>query len=263
VTHILYLGGCVLKSYKLIGSSAVFIALTAVRLLSPAAAEAVSDAIGDALLIEERSSEAIYAFGSSIAELGVIDAVRLLGSDEAFECIGKPPKVECESAMPAIEYDGQSEKLSAFIDAQAAFTENSIPSDVLLTADELPFKYSSPVTAVTSSGFGFRLHPIYNDVRFHYGTDFAVNSGTEVLAFADGTVRATGEGEGYGKYIILSHSDGYETLYAHLSVVLISSGEVRQGEVIALSGNSGRVTGPHLHFELMCSGAYLNPEFYV
>ena len=129
---------------------------------------------------------------------------------------------------------------------------------------ELPFAHASPVAGYTSSGFGYRLHPLENKVKFHYGTDFAANSGTAVCAFADGTVLAAGQDDGYGNYVKIRHADGYTTLYGHCSKLLVRAGEtVTMGQEIALVGATGKATGPHLHFELMHDGYYYNPEFYL
>ena len=103
-----------------------------------------------------------------------------------------------------------------------------------------------------------------NPILFHYGTDFAANSGTTVCAFADGTVLAAGQSDGYGNYVKLGHAGGYATLYGHCSKLLVRAGEtVTLGQPIALVGATGKATGPHLHFELMHDGYYYNPEFYL
>ena len=117
---------------------------------------------------------------------------------------------------------------------------------------------------MTSSGFGYRVHPIHGDVRFHYGTDFAANAGTDVLCFADGKVIEAGYDSGYGNYIKIEHNDEFSTLYAHCSLLLVAVGdEVAKGEKIAYVGETGLATGPHLHFELMRNGKYINPEYYL
>ena len=117
---------------------------------------------------------------------------------------------------------------------------------------------------MTSSGFGYRLHPIQNEVLFHYGTDFAADAGTEIHSFADGVVLASGTDSGYGNYVKVDHGGGFVTLYGHCSERLVSEGErVQRGQTIALVGSTGRSTGPHLHFELIHDGVYLNPEFYL
>ena len=121
----------------------------------------------------------------------------------------------------------------------------------------------SPASGIKSSGFGYRLHPIENTVKYHYGTDFAANTGTAITAFADGVIVAAGDSDSYGKYMIIDHSDGYSTLYAHCSELCMGCGNVSKGDVIARVGSTGAATGPHLHFELMCNDTYLNPEFYL
>lgn len=154
-------------------------------------------------------------------------------------------------------------KLAAFLEEQASFSDYSVPANVSYKAPKLPFEYDSPVTGVVSSGFGYRVHPIEGDVLFHYGTDFAVVDGTSVLAFADGTVLTAGEVTGYGQTVIVAHANGWRTLYAHCGSILVKAGDtVTRGDKIALSGHTGNVTGPHLHFELQHNGFFVNPEFY-
>ena len=154
--------------------------------------------------------------------------------------------------------------MAAFLEAQAQFSDYAVPANVSYEMPELPFEFTSPVSGYTSSGFGYRLHPLENEVKFHYGTDFAVYSGTDVHAFADGTVALMGWDAGYGNYVILEHEGGWQSLYAHCSEVLVYSGQsVGMGDVIAKSGATGEVTGPHLHFELRDDGVFYNPEFWL
>ncbi|MGI5935223.1 MAG: M23 family metallopeptidase [Oscillospiraceae bacterium] len=162
------------------------------------------------------------------------------------------------------EEDKMPEAIAAFLESQREYSDYNVPENVSYTMPPLPFEYTSPVQGYTSSGFGYRLHPIADSVKFHYGTDFAANQGDDILAFADGVVLATGENETYGLYLIIGHGNGYETLYAHCSRILVSNGEsVTKGQKIAYVGQTGETTGPHLHFELMKDGVYLNPEFYL
>ena len=116
----------------------------------------------------------------------------------------------------------------------------------------------------TPSGFGYRVHPILQEVKFHYGTDFAAEAGTDIVAFADGTVRFAGSSDSYGNYVAVDHAGGWSSLYAHCSYLYVHTGqEVKAGEKLALVGATGHVTGPHLHFELLHDGVYRNPEYYV
>jgi murein DD-endopeptidase MepM/ murein hydrolase activator NlpD len=94
----------------------------------------------------------------------------------------------------------------------------------------------------------------------HPGIDLAVPEGSEVRAAGGGTVEATGNDSAYGLYVLLRHPAGYETMYGHLSRVLVSQGDsVKAGQVIALSGNTGRSTAPHLHFEVRHNGHSIDP----
>ena len=91
-----------------------------------------------------------------------------------------------------------------------------------------------------------------------------MNSGTDVLAFADGTVDYIGESEIYGQYLQLRHTGGLTTFYAHCSELLVQQGQtVKAGERVALSGATGNSTGPHLHFEMKLNGVLLNPAYYI
>jgi murein DD-endopeptidase MepM/ murein hydrolase activator NlpD len=151
-----------------------------------------------------------------------------------------------------------------FLQAQSEFQDLTIPEDVSYNVIKLPFTETSPVSGQSSSGFGYRLHPIEDTVRFHYGTDFAADEGTDVHAFADGVVLEASQSEGYGNYVKLDHGDGFVTLYGHCSELLVSEGDhVQRGDLIARVGSTGMSTGPHLHFELIQNGVYLNPEFYL
>ena len=98
----------------------------------------------------------------------------------------------------------------------------------------------------------------------HGGLDLAVPVGSEVRASGGGLVRRTGIDSAYGEYVLLAHPEGYETMYGHLSRVVVSSGMmVAAGQLIALSGNSGRSTAPHLHFEVRLNGRSVDPTSLV
>ena len=115
-----------------------------------------------------------------------------------------------------------------------------------------------------ASGFGFRVHPIYKARKFHAGMDFTASTGTEVYATGNGTVVKSESGGGFGQHIVIEHGYGYETLYAHLSSYKVRAGDkVKRGDVIGLVGNTGRSTGPHLHYEVHKNGETVNPvNFY-
>lgn len=113
-------------------------------------------------------------------------------------------------------------------------------------------------TGVFTSPFGERWG------RMHKGIDWSVPVGTRVNAASDGTVVFAGTQNGYGICVMIRHADGKETRYAHLSEITVSNGQsVKQGEQIALSGNTGRSTGPHLHFEIILNGSQVDPFTYL
>ena len=154
--------------------------------------------------------------------------------------------------------------VQAFLDAQATFSEYKMPENVTYAMQELPFSYRIPVGGYSASGFGYRLHPILDEVKFHYGTDVAANSGDDIGSFAAGTVSFAGEDENLGNYLTVDHGDGWQSLYAHCGTVYVKAGDtVQQGQKLALVGATGLATGPHLHFELTHDGVHLNPEYYI
>ena len=105
-----------------------------------------------------------------------------------------------------------------------------------------------------------RIHPVTGRVQPHNGTDFATPTGTKVLTTGDGVVSRVGNHRFAGRYIDIKHGGEYKTRYLHLHRILVQKGEsVKRGQVIALSGNTGRSTGPHLHFELHINGRPVDP----
>lgn len=115
------------------------------------------------------------------------------------------------------------------------------------------FYYPLPEVVEVTSPFGWRTHPIYGDRRLHSGEDLGAPEGMPVLSAHSGYVRYADWGDGYGNMIIVEYADGkYQTLYAHLSEILVRDGEsVRARQVIGKVGATGGVTGAHLHFELL------------
>jgi murein DD-endopeptidase MepM/ murein hydrolase activator NlpD len=115
-----------------------------------------------------------------------------------------------------------------------------------------------------ASGFGYRIDPIYKTRRMHTGMDFTARIGTNVYATGDGVVEALEKsGWGYGHCIVINHGYGYKTRYAHLSAFKVKRGQkVKRGELIGLVGNTGKSTGPHLHYEVEKGGKKMNPIHY-
>ena len=118
-----------------------------------------------------------------------------------------------------------------------------------------------PVSGTITSGYGYREHPVYSGESFHNGLDIAASEGSPVYAVTDGTVTEASEADMAGKYVKILHTDGRETLYCHCSELLVSEGaDVKAGDIIALVGQTGLATGPHLHFELHENGNVTDPD---
>lgn len=157
-----------------------------------------------------------------------------------------------------------TDEVREFVESQGLFYGYDIPEDVVVERIELPFEYTKPVDGILSSGFGYRVHPVDSVVKFHYGLDFDAPEGTDILAFADGTVLVSGESSVLGYYLIVSHGDGFVTQYFHCKKINVLSGDrVEKGQKIAEVGQTGNATGPCLHFEIIYNGSYLNPEYYL
>ncbi|MBD5477292.1 MAG: M23 family metallopeptidase [Lachnospiraceae bacterium] len=166
-----------------------------------------------------------------------------------------------EREVPAESEPPEDEEAVAAM--SQVYTMAALPENASLEQRILGFAHCTPVPGRLSSTFGWREHPIEGGDRFHYGVDLAAETGTDILAFADGEVYASGESSTLGNYIMLRHEDGYITLYAHCSKVTATGGKVAMGEKIAEVGSTGLATGPHLHFELHDGDLYLNPIYYV
>ena len=115
----------------------------------------------------------------------------------------------------------------------------------------------------TASGYGWRVDPVYGTRKFHHGMDFTCDKGTPVYATADGTVVQTDWQSGYGMTITIDHGYGYRTRFAHLSAYKVRRGDkVVRAQLIALSGNTGKTTGPHVHYEVYLKDHDVNPVNY-
>ena len=123
---------------------------------------------------------------------------------------------------------------------------------------------SWPVNGAVTSGFGYRMHPIFHVRKMHTGIDISAGMGAPIKAASAGTVVSAGWRGGYGKCVVISHAGSLATLYAHQSEILVSVGEtVKRGDVIGKVGSTGYSTGPHLHFEVRVNGSPVDPLGYL
>lgn len=114
-----------------------------------------------------------------------------------------------------------------------------------------------------ASGYGTRIDPVYGTTRFHEGLDFSAPPGTPVYATGDGTVNTSGWESAYGNMVEINHGYSYTSRYAHLSELCVAPGQkVKRGDLIGKVGNTGKSTGPHLHYEVRLKGEPQNPVYY-
>lgn len=175
-----------------------------------------------------------------------------------------------ESKILISETYSQLEKLGSRMAAQSkSYTEL-----IELAKQKDDFNSSIPAIQPVSksnqkvrlaSGYGMRLHPILGKRRMHWGLDFAAPIGTPIYATGDATVEQVEMSfGGYGKQVILNHGFGYKTRYAHMSKYIVKNGEkVKRGQIIGYVGNTGRSTGPHLHYEIFHRGEHVDPINYL
>jgi hypothetical protein len=176
--------------------------------------------------------------GSAVA----VDCYPFEGADGAFRCFD--PKAAAEPKTGAETKTGAPPQ---------SLGESGATSIGGILA---PIK-GAPVTSL----FGMRLHPILHILRLHAGIDFGAPIGSQVRAAADGKVEIAGPVSGFGNHVRIQHK-GFETSYSHLSEIpaaIKPGADVNQGEIIALSGNTGLSTGPHLHFEFYLNGSAVDP----
>ena len=210
-----------------------------------------------------KSREVIYTVKDTVSiadtaeETASVVREPVIMTINAGDFLGGTETTETSTLPDAVE-----EAVETFLTQQMPFEAYPVPDNVSYEALLPDFPYIKPVDAPCSSDFGYRVHPMENLTKFHYGTDLAAQSGVDILSFADGVVTEVGQSESLGNFIRVSHDDGYATLYAHCGVVYVTRGQaVRMGDKLGLVGSTGKVTGPNLHFELTKDGVYLNPSF--
>ena len=141
---------------------------------------------------------------------------------------------------------------------------NKIAERIEKTYSKNKEKFILPLRGIISSRFGYRRDPFFGDIRWHNGIDIAAPEGTKIRAATGGEVVFSGKKHGYGNVVIIKDSHGIETIYAHNRENLVKVGEkVKPGDVIAKVGETGRSTGPHLHFEVRINNKPVDPMNYI
>jgi murein DD-endopeptidase MepM/ murein hydrolase activator NlpD len=176
------------------------------------------------------------------------------------------PEADIPGARPQIgDISAMLKNLQSQIDlsgSQLSALENVILSRQL--GQEIHPEGRPVNTGYISSGFGQRVDPFTGGGEFHEGIDFAAPEGTRIRAVAAGIVTWAGPRGGYGNMVQVDHGNGYATRYGHAYQVLVHVGQtVQRGDVIALVGDTGRSTGPHVHFEVLKNGHEVNPARFI
>lgn len=176
--------------------------------------------------------------------------------------IRQQPSAGFRKAAAVVTYRNDAEVSEEIVKEDVVY--EAVPK-IVERGTKVPPTYIKPISGGRlSSGFGGRKAPTKGASTNHKGVDWATPIGTAVMASCGGTVTKAGWGSGYGYVVYIQHEDGRETRYGHLSKVLVSVGQkVKQGQKIALSGNTGRSTGPHVHFEIRIGGQAVNPLKYL
>jgi len=275
------------RMVQLVVAGGVFVFLAVIKLLAPQSIHQTASAIREALGQDADFRAAFSAVGEAIAGEKPVDE----SIEEAYTAVFAPARYQAERTaavmknaegvtLPAdlltAKIDSrtgeenprekqESEAVLQTLEAQPfVYFNSATPANVTYEQKALGFDYTTPTEGTLTSCFGYREHPVYGEERFHYGLDIANVRGTEITAFAAGTVKATGESSSLGKYLMIAHDNHITTLYAHCDEVTVSAGEtVSVGQKVAEMGRSGETTGTHLHFEVMNGSTYLNPIYYV
>ncbi len=221
-----------------------------------------------------------------------VDIDSLVGANPGLEKLGAAPgqTIRMPNRKGVIHQTDEQETVQTIaalykVPADALATVNNLGPKSLLTpglelfvpgakpvklSEEMAARYSlrgifgSPLPGRITSGMGLRTHPVGGFRGKHTGVDLAAKEGTNVAAAAGGVVAQTGEGEYIGRFVVIKHNDSYTTIYGHCSRILTTPGKtVKKGQIIAKSGQTGRVTGPHLHFEIRKNGIPQNPLIYL
>ncbi len=237
------------------------------------------DMIGEIMEADQRSYEQYTAAREQSEQIQAEYETMLTELDS------RQSELETEKAALEIQIDEATQMivdLEAQLETDRAAYEEQLAKEAALEADiqemiaelERQEAANSIVSTGTyiwplpgyrpGSAYGWRIHPIWGDRRFHAGEDIGAPSGTSILAADSGIATVIPDnGNGYGNYIIINHGGGRTTLYAHMSGFAVSNGAtVTQGQTIGYVGSTGNSTGPHLHFEVRVNGATTDPKSY-
>lgn len=213
------------------------------------AKETTQNAVSELQIAKDEQEDEFIRLGEKKDELQdqVVMAQNMLSEIE--------DSIEDYQALLA-EEEAQRLEIEALIEEMT----NEIERQKSLANGTGSFLWPSPSSSIVTSQFGTRYHPVYETYTTHYGVDIGAPYGSEVIASDSGTVVTATYNSSYGYYVVINHGNGYSTLYAHMSELIVYAGQnVAQGEIIGYSGSTGVSTGPHLHFEVRTGATCINP----
>ncbi len=191
--------------------------------------------------------------------------VQLINRGAEFDALMDEAELETEELLKEIAQKEKEYNEAKKKEEEAAKPKPS-PGGSSGTGGSINAKWSMPIASYTrlSSPYGWRIHPVYGDRRFHSGVDLAAPEGVAILAARDGVVTSASYHSANGYYVTINHGDGYSTSYLHMTHYTVRVGQtVTAGQKIGECGSTGTSTGPHLHFTVYYNGATVNPaQFY-
>lgn len=219
--------------------------------------------------VTERLSVILSQNSSQQDVSSAVDAVKELFSGESLAVFGSlVTDYEPTSEKEETTQKSTAEEITTSTVEETAFPMGGDDLEIFEATEKTSFApYMTTDTLLSpiengryTSYFGYRTNPITGEWSFHTGLDIAADEGTKIRSALSGTVTTVGEDDRAGKYIIVTHSEGFQTFYCHCSEILAQEGmNLNKGETIALVGTTGWSTGPHLHFEVRQNGIRLNP----
>lgn len=222
--------------------------------------------IGDMIIITVPQPELSVAWSEQVYYEEDYEApIEYVLNDEWYtttEVVLQEPSAGYRKVVAILEYQDLKEMNRTILSDE--LVREAIPK-IVEKGTKIPPTYIKPISGGRlSSPFGARTSPRRGASSYHKGVDWSTPNGTSCVASSAGTVAKAGWASGYGYVIYINHIDGRQTRYAHLSKIYVSAGQyVSQGERIALTGNTGVSTGPHLHFEMLIGGSQVNPIPYL
>lgn len=198
---------------------------------------------------------------AAFAVAGVVQFVIPAMADLGRTVEGAPLRQTLVDNLAALSSAASAAAAQPAANPQPAASAPAAAAGAGLPGSALGRLFVQPARGSITSGYGYRSDPFSGLRKFHNGIDIANQAGTPIVAAMSGTVDTAGYNGNYGRYLVLRHADGYQTLYAHLNKVLVAAGDrVRQGQRVGEMGNTGYSSAVNLHFSIFHNGAHVDPS---